>query len=163
MDANEAAAGYEIDEGFFRELVAVEAFTDDEILMARWLVSQIRYGAKMRQGLLVEAHLSRLLGADLATLGNTPWDLRLSDGRLAEVKSFTSTGRVDIGQLSKAADVWIFVDKGAANDLSEAAYFTLTPGEMIEAFGARRSVSARRFLAAAGPALDGNGLRLALT
>lgn len=145
------------DEGFFASLVDVADFTDDETMLARWLVSQIRYGAKMRQGLLVEAHLARLLGAQLPTLGNTPWDLKLPDGRLVEVKSFGTSEAIALGQ-SKRVDLWIFVAKGEANDLSGARYYVAEDDDIRRLFGDQSSVASSKVQTLFGPGLDRPGL-----
>lgn len=153
-----SAHGYEQSDGFFTSLVDSTEFTQDEDLLARWLVSQIRFGAKMRQGLLVEAHLALLLDAALPSLGTTRWDLKLRDGRLVEVKSFGRGQRINIARSSKRADVWIFVKKGEGVGLDDARYYVMTVDEMNAAFGARRSVVVRPFEVAAGPGVDAPGL-----
>lgn len=92
----------------------VDDFTDDERLLARFVVGAIHSGGTMFEGRLIECLLSRVLGADLPPRGVWPWDLRLRDHddvsqrTRIEVRSGASSLSIEGGQ---DAHVWILARK----------------------------------------------------
>lgn len=95
-------------------LPAIEEFTEDERLLARFVVGSIHSGGTMFEGRLYECLLSRILDADLPPRGVWPWDLRLRDHKeptdrtRIEVRSGRDSVSIAGG---RDAHVWIFVAK----------------------------------------------------
>jgi hypothetical protein len=106
------------------ELPAPDSFDDDEALWARVAVGIARGGGAMFQGRLLECRIARLLNASFPCQGISPWDLRLRDGILVEVRSgsraFSLRG-------NKHVDVWIFVPKADTRE-----YFVATAEQVAE-------------------------------
>lgn len=106
-------------------LPEIDDFTDDERLLARFVVGAIHSGGTMFEGRLFECLLSRLLRADLPPRGVWPWDLRLRDDDDAsqrtrvEVRSGAKTLSIDGG---RHAHVWIFVRKATVAGQLPASY-----------------------------------------
>jgi hypothetical protein len=86
----------------------IESFTTDELLAARVQIGMARAGGTMIQGRILESRIARLLHAEFPALGTSPWDLRLRDGTLIEVRSGAKTFALSDG---KQVDLWIFVSK----------------------------------------------------
>lgn len=100
-------------------------FTDDERLLARFVVGAIHSGGTMFEGRLFECLLSRLLGADLPPRGVWPWDLRLRDHddvsqrTRVEVRSGATALSIEGG---RHVHVWIFVRKATLAGQPPASY-----------------------------------------
>jgi len=110
-------------------LPALETFTPDELMAARVYIGVARGGGAMMRGRILESHVARLLDAEFPCLGISPWDLRLADGTLIEVRSGSKKFALAGG---KQVDVWIFIST------SLSATYIVAPAPEIAALHARR-------------------------
>ena len=136
------------------ELPPLEDLSTDDVAYVRAMLGFAETGS-MFQGRYVEAHVARVLGAQLPVVGISTWDLFLPgqhDLRI-EVKSTGPGGSFAVGAIKKQVDLWIFVTYEHAMKSRrphDFRYAVATPSKLTAIAKGRKSITAAELFSKLG-------------